>query len=347
VIVYSIEPLNEDVERAFARLFPEEREEKSAARLRWRFRDAAHGQGWFSVARRDHSQGEIVGIVGVTAARMWVAGKSIDAYQAVDLVVDPGCRGQGLFREMGGRLLAHAADQGRKLVWGFPNPNAAPAWFGRFGWQRFGSAPFMIRPLRAAYLVKRVFGRSIGPDVPLARASPTTRASMRLIDRFGPYADRLWEQFRRGEGCCVERDASWLNWRLVDRPQSAYRTIGDFDEGGQLRAFVSSSLLDKHDGRILYIMEAMSGPSDTDRLVELLRHEIATGVAKGADVALCWCPTAAASRRAFRRAGFLPFPDRLRPVAIHFGAKLLADDLPDDVRRADRWYVSYLDSDTV
>jgi hypothetical protein len=71
------------------------------------------------------------------------------------------------------------------------------------------------------------------------------------------------------------------------------------------------------------------------------------GAGKGADAVLSWCPATAPNRAAYRRAGFLPFPDRLRPIRIHFGIKPLSPALPDAARQADSWYVSYLDSDTV
>jgi hypothetical protein len=62
---------------------------------------------------------------------------------------------------------------------------------------------------------------------------------------------------------------------------------------------------------------------------------------------LAWCPKNALNRAAYRRAGFLPLPDMLRPAEIHFGARALLPDAASVVPDGSKWYLSYLDSDTV
>jgi GNAT superfamily N-acetyltransferase len=347
VIEVSYVAFDDEVAEALRRLFPEDAAEKTSPRLRWRFEAAPGGRGAFAIARDSEAAGRIIGIVGGTASLVATKGASIPTWQAVDLVVEAAYRGRGVFSKLGKAFLEGAAEGGTRIVWGFPNENAAHGWFGRFGWLRFGTAPFMIRPLRTGSFLRRL-ARPLGAiDVPLIRARPTGKLELRVIEQFGPEVDRLWARFSGRIGCGAVRDAEWLNWRLMNRPGTVYRTVGAF-QGSEMRAFVSSRVLDKHGARIFYVMEAMSGAEEDDpQLAELLRHEAARAAGLGAEVALAWCPVSAPNRHVYRKAGFINFPERLRPITIHFGAKFLDNQLPAELRRADQWYVSYLDSDTI
>jgi len=342
MIDYSFEQLSVEIEDAIARLFPDDAQEKSPARLRWRFRDNPHGAGWFAVAR---NSGRIVGMIGLSATRICSGSEAVAAYQVVDVIVDPESRGQGLFKGLGRTVLEGAAAVGARMVWGFPNDQAAPGWFGRFGWLRFGTAPFIVRPLRSGYFLGRLAPPLARLDVPLARAPRGSLAAIDEVERFTESFNKLAAGERYP--CSVGRDAAMLNWRLCDRPDSHYRKVALLGADGEPAALVVSCVLNKHDGRIFYVMEALAAPGAEASLVRLLGHEICRAAAAGADAALAWCPRGAANRAAYRRSGFLFLPDRLRPITIHFGAKPLSDDLPAAVLEGKNWYLSYLDSDTV
>jgi hypothetical protein len=63
-------------------------------------------------------------------------------------------------------------------------------------------------------------------------------------------------------------------------------------------------------------------------------------------VALAWCPKSAPNYAAFRKAGFVPVPPRLRPIEINFGARALHQRYAAAAANGASWYVSFLDSDT-
>jgi GNAT superfamily N-acetyltransferase len=344
VIDYSLVALDEEVDQAFLRLFPGDEADKSSERLRWRYNDGPHGPGRIAIARDRDNGGRIVGLIGLIALRLRTGKNAMISFQAVDVVVDPDYRGKGVFAGMGQVALDGAAAMGKQLVWGFPNENAAPAWFGRFGWTRFGTVPFMIRPLRSGYFLRRLSERMGRLDVPLAASRSRSDEDVREVTELGPEFDRLWRNFRL-YGPAVDRDARWLRWRLFDRPESRYRVVVTADGDQQIDAMVASVILQRHGGRICYIMEAMG--DDTARLARLIRHEVSLAAGKGADAALCWCQPKSPNRRSYRRAGFLPLPDRLRPVTMHFGAKPLPDGIASDIADGASWYLSYLDSDTI
>jgi len=344
-IVYGVKNFDAEMLAAYARLFPEDVEEKSPARLAWRFADAPHGPGFFAVARDADAADQIVGFVGFVGSRVRTPSGTVDSYQAVDLIVDPACRGRGVFAGLGDIALAHAATAGAKMVWGFPNPNAAPGWFGRFTWLNFGTAPFVMKPLRTGYFLRR-FSSALGRiNLPLA-FSRRPGEEPEVVERFDASVDDLWSRFAPQAGVAVVRDSEWLNWRLCDRPQGGYRNVVRRDAQGQIEALVSTVLVEKHGGRILYVMEAMGREPAGKAVSGLLRAEIARAARSGADAVLAWCAPDSPNRKAFRRAGFFPLPDRLRPITINFGAKPLSDDLPEEARRGRSWYLSYVDSDT-
>jgi GNAT superfamily N-acetyltransferase len=152
---YKIRPFGDEIEAAYARLFPANAGDKGTDPLRWRFRDAAHGRGYFATAEDPDASGAIVGMIGLTATRLHTAKGAVGAFQAVDTVVDPAYRGRGLFTSLGRAVHEGSAAHGADLVWGFPNANAAPGWFGKLGWRNLGTAPFLIRPIRTGYFLRR------------------------------------------------------------------------------------------------------------------------------------------------------------------------------------------------
>jgi GNAT superfamily N-acetyltransferase len=343
-IRYSVQPFGPEIVEAYGRLFPEFAADKSPALLSWRFERSPHGPGLFAVAR-DESDVRIIGMIALVATRLRIGAGTQLAYQAIDTVVDPNYRGKGVFVGLGEAAQNNASHEGH-ILWGFPNANAAPGWFGKLKWQNLGTVPFMVRPLRAGYFLRKLLPFLGQLDMPLV-LKPSLAGNHRTINRFGDEADALWNVSRPADGIAVDRDAAWLNWRLLDKPNAAYRLVGAYDPDGRLAAFASSCTLNKHGGRICYITEAMAPPAHIASLSGLIRDEVARSAERGADVALAWCPKGSPNRRAYRRAGFFPLPERLRPVEIHFGARSLASETASAVEDGSKWYLSYLDSDTV
>lgn len=342
MISFDFGPFSDALTEPFERLFAQEGFERSPAYLDWAFRSGA-GQGWAAVARDNQRDGTVVGVLALLPTRVGTTSGAVNGFQAVDLVVDPGYRGRGIFMGLGTAVLQGAEGLGSTMVWGFPNESAAHAWFDRFGWLKLGLVPFMVRPLRTGFFLRRLHPVLASFDVRVpVRGSPNAR--VRAIDRFGSDADRLWEQFSSSIGCAVTRDSDWLNWRIFDRPQSKYRTMALFDEEGAMRAFVTSTIANRYGGTVMFVMEALDRGGEPESLARLLRHELAAGARAGAEAALCWCPATAPNQRAYRKAGFLSIPERLRPVHTYHGVKPLGP-LPARATSTDGWYISLLDSD--
>jgi hypothetical protein len=346
-IAYDVRPLDADVQAAYGRLLPQQDDLVSRGKLIWKFEQHPAARGAIATASLD---GAIVGMVGFAPARLRIGGRRVIAHQALDTVVDPICRGKGVFVGLGRAFYAAAAGLGTEIAYGFPNENAAPGWFGKLDWARLGTPPFLVKPLNAGYFARRLLGRAGGlfdalPLSLIARPGGAGRAV--TVDRFDARADALWESFAADIPCAVDRTSDYLNWRLVDHPTADYETRAVFGDDGAMRAFVTTHLADKHGGRIGYIMEVMHRPDARADAVMLLKLAIADMRAKKTDAVLAWAAPHAPNYGAYRRAGFLPMPDRIRPIHLYFGGKALTAETTPVMTGPGDWYLSYLDSDTV
>jgi predicted aspartyl protease/GNAT superfamily N-acetyltransferase len=337
----SIGQYDRSIQQAYRALFPGD-PDKSPELLKWRFQSNPHGDARFAVARRDS---QIVGLIALVPTRLRNAPGTEIGYQAIDTVVHPSCRGQGVFVKMGS-LAQEPRALGADVLWGFPNANAAPGWYGRLGWTNFGPVPLLIRPLRSSFLFRRIHPKLRSIDVVLVKRGDS-RANL-YVDgaELGRDFNELWERSVQDCGISVDRSGEWMRWRLFDKPGANYRCVGIRSDAGTLEAFLATKIADKHGTRLCYVMEAIGTRERTSDLSRLLAAELGRAASSGAEAALAWCPKSAPNYRAYRRAGFVPLPPRLRPIEINFGARALASEAARTAAADTSWYVSFLDSDT-
>jgi hypothetical protein len=326
------------IEEGYRRLFPGE-PDKANDLLNWRFQANPHGAARFAAATEGN---ELVGMIALVPTRLANA-PGARGFQAIDTVVHPSQRGRGLFVRLGA-----TAQEGLRadVLWGFPNANAAPGWYGRLGWTNFGAAPLLVRPLRSGFVLGRLHPRLRVIDFSLVRSRKVDAHVYHDGARLSGDFDKLWQRVRSNYGIAVDRSGEWMRWRLFDKPGADYRCAGVKNPAGDLDAFVATKVCDKHGSRLCYIMEAVSVSSSHGDLTHLLVAELGRAARGGAEAALAWCPKSAPNYAAYRRAGFLPVPARLRPIEINFGAKALHPGAAPAAEQDARWYVSFLDSDT-
>lgn len=336
-ISYSIEPFSAAIRDAYSRLFPDANEK--LAELDWRFETSIHGSAKFAVAKQGS---EIVGMIALVPTLLRGRFGRLLGVQAIDTIVSPMARGKFVFVRLG-KVVHESRLVDADLVWGFPNALAARGWFGKLGWDRFGTVPFLIKPLRTGYFLGRLwrpFGRV---DVPIGfRPRDDKTIVTKLDDRW----DGLWEKCREEFGLAVDRSAHWLRWRL-EKPNADYRFAMKVGPDGP-QAAVITRIARKHGTTICYVMEALAPTEHRRALGGLLTNEMRRAARCGASVALAWCPKHAPSRLSYKRSGFISLADRFRPVQIHFGGRwLFSGEAMGKPLPGDQWYLSYLDSDTV
>jgi hypothetical protein len=94
-------------------------------------------------------------------------------------------------------------------------------------------------------------------------------------------------------------------------------------------------------------MEAMAMPDAQEGLHRLLMDAVGEMYLDGVEVILAWASPGAPNYRAYRRAGFFPLPERVRPIRMHFGGRAFDAATSDVMKSQNSWYLSYVDSDTV
>ena len=337
----SVRAFDATVIEAYRQLFPND-PGKTEALLRWRFEGNPHGPAKFVVAEQG---GRIAGMIALVPSRLGNGPTALRGYQAIDTAVHPDWRGRGIFVELGTAAQSQEA-LNADVLWGFPNANAAPGWFGRLGWTSFGAAPLMMRPLRSSYLIGKIDPALRGMDIRLIGKREVDSRVYSADAEIGARLDRLWAKIRAGFGVAVNRDGHWMRWRLLDKPDADYRCVGIENIDGEIDAFVATKIAEKHGGRLCYVMEAFCAEGRENELAGLLAAELFRASSQGAELALACCPRSAPNRVAYQKAGFLPVPARLRPIEINFGARALGKAAADAAQPEAKWYVSFLDSDT-
>ncbi len=333
----------------FGRCFANNGSPKRPELIAWQYANNPTGALFvdFAVA----PDGELAAIYATLPVRMRISGEVALATQSVDTMTDRGFRGRGLFIALANATYARAADAGAKLVYGFPNGQSVHGFLTRLGWTTLDPVPFLIRPLRTRYLAERMklgaYARWV-PDLPLFVSLDrfVLRGRIERVVRFDDRATALWHAVVRDDQIAIERDARYLNWRLIDKPFEHYDNVAVVD-GDRMTAFVSHCVKAKHGGQIGYLMEALAGPGGRGALRTLISRALGDMTRRGADVALAWCMPHSPSYSALLQSGFVPFPERYRPIELHAGARAFDPSLASAVSDRRRWYVSYLDSDTV
>lgn len=335
----------EDLAR-FRRCFDANGSPKRPEVVRWQYADNPTGELFvdFAVA----PGGELAAIYATLPVRVRIAGEVRLAVQSVDTITDQAYRGKGLFLKLANRTYERAAAAGAALVYGFPNGSSAHGFFERLAWRPLDPVPFLVRPLRTRYLAER-FKLPGMPDLPLfARVDVLGRLGRYHVEPVTSFDARFTELWQTAAGARwhgVERDASYLSWRLA-KPGEQYRSRAVVT-GDAITAFTSHCVKAKHGGRIGYVMEHLARPGSTRALASLLSRALADMTAQDADVALAWCLPHAPAYRALLACGFVPFPTRYRPIELHAGVRAFAPELAATLADRSRWYLSYLDSDTV
>lgn len=332
VLEISIESLGSEIVDAY-RISGMDRGLLGASAIDWCFKSNPKP---FAVARVD---GQIVGVSSYILSKMKLENKDMAsqgfAVQAVDSFVMGDQRGKGIFTKLAKAYDNHAAETGIDLVWGFPNDNAAPAWFGKLSWTRHGQVPFLIKPLRAGYLLRKL---GLNFDFPLGFSADH---GIEAETRIGDWANVLWDRVSGKINCATIRDSDYLRHRLIDSPSSGnYRIVADSSLDNP--SLVVTTEAEKHGGRIGYLMEALGGP----RLDDILQSELGRMRTSGTEITLAWAFPWSPNYRALRKAGFFPLPERLRPIKVWFGTRPKTDRA-QCANQNSNWYLSYLDSDTI
>lgn len=348
-----VEGSGEDDElRRYKHCFDQNESEKDLAVLKWFHQDNPRKERSIIYAIEPASR-NIAAIYTYLPTEMNCMGTNIPSLQSFDTLTDHRHRGKGLFIQLASKLAERETAKGNELVFGFPNENSVNGFVKKLGFTYFGEVPFLIKPLRVSYFIKKIInGRKItGKDSNCAINAekeidlPNTH-SIKIISKFGSDYEKLWKRVKKSIPISVNRNADYMNWRFVAKPHAEYLRYGYY-EGSDLKGVIIFTLKNKHGGKVGYIMELLFDPENKQAGKELLKFASRTLKKNKADVILSWCFAHSFNYGVYQDAGFYKFPEKIRPQKLGIIVKVLKSIFEKEILKIKNWYISYSDSDTV
>lgn len=258
-------------------------EARMPAKYAWFYQQADAGPPLLQLLTAD---GRAVGACAAGRRRMLRDGRPLRAGVLVDLAVLPEHRslGPALMLQQG---LAASARRELDLLYGFPNPKAAPV-FKRIGYRPLGELVRHVRVLRHAdYLARRmprplarIAGFLLDQGARLRDAlahADAARLRRTWRDHVDARMQALWERSTKPDGLVAVRDLAHLQWRFDAAPQPGFRyLLLDDAHSGALHAWFAT----RPDGATLHVHDYWSvhGPAlGTRPLAALLRAAYRAG----------------------------------------------------------------------
>ena len=328
---------NPDIVRSVARMFELADDPKDAELLNWQYLE--HLGGPYLAIAHDGS-GPVDGGGAMYAAfptQFRVDGSTHTVIQSFETSTLPDYRGRGLFVRLAEVVYEGAAADGVAGVYGFPNDASVSGFSKRLSWTIMDPLPMMARPIGLRYPRVRVGARQpmVSDETDVEWASDVARRRRRVV--------------RRNRRPGIRRAAARppvLGVAPPGRARSTGCTRSEAKAGGSRRS-ASCELTIKHGCALGYVMELMHRPGNRSAGRRVGRAMVVELRRRGADMVLAWALPGTDARRALASVGFVPLPERVRPVELHFGARSLADGTASAMTDRAHWNLSYLDSDTV
>lgn len=263
---------------------------------------------------------------------------------SLDTATHPDFTGRGLFTDLAQRAYDRP---GADLVFGFPNPSSAGIFYNRLGWHELGPFPLLFKPLaglvRALAPARMHAGDAADRAAALFASKRPTGAEP--FDRFGGWADEIWQAMSAGLGTAVVRDCEYLNWRFVDAPADYERFAAP--EATEPAAYAVLRTVPWRQGRVSYLMELAARPDGEEAAVSVLAAAISAARAAGSAGIVALATPSNPMGGLLSRQGFRRPPGRFLG-SFSFGARLSGSvEAHTELKRLDAWHVTAADFDHV
>lgn len=318
--------------------------------LKWQYIDSYSQEGRLVLGGIDPTLVKgLTGIYAVFQNRFISDNQKVTGSQSLDTLVASEARGQGLFNKLASQVYDEAKSRSIAFVYGFPNGNSAHGFFNKLGWVNLDPIPFLVLPLRSRYILSKlpIINKvsNLLPNITyLKKIKYQTNFDIVENTPIDSNYDQLWTAFSKKINTGLIRDAKYINWRL-SRPGEDYQNVAILDNKGEMQAICIYSLKKKHGGLIGYIMELIYLD---DKLGSIALNKALQNLKDNhCDAVLAWNFNHSPNHAAYKANGFLPLPEKIRPIELHFGVRIFNENLRETLSDRNKWYLSYFDSDTV
>lgn len=320
---------------------------KDIKQLEWLYLNAPGGEMELQMAMENN---EIASMYALFPVKFKYGNKLVKVLQSLDTLTNLNYRGKGLFKKLSTSSYNNCKEKGYEFVYGFPNGNSAHGFFNKLGWKKQGKVPFLILPNSVNYFLKRIpllnKIEKLLPTIRLFKKKINNNDCIKSITKFENEATEVWNKFSLKHDVSINRDAEYLNWRFLEKPNENYQIKGYYYKN-VLEGFIVYTFKEKHGGRVGYIMELIYNPIFPEIGKDLLKFAKNDLFVNKIDVCLAWCFKHSESFKIFRSQYFFIMPKILRPIELHFGYKKLVTEDDNCLDSLKNWYLSYADSDTV
>ena len=241
------------------------REDRLAAKYDWFYLGCPFGQPLLQVMRHEPTATP-VGVAAAGPRRMLAGGVELGAGVLVDMAVTAEHRSLGPALMLQKKMMAAGIER-FDLLYGFPNPKAAPV-FKRVGYSELAPLVRYARVLRYAGHLERLMpaaaarplgwlldGATRAWQEVAARRGRAPRWHARWADRVDPRMDELWARSDHGTEPIAARDLAMLRWRFDEAPlpKTRYLLLSD-PSGRELQAWFACEA----DGSTLHVRDFWS-----------------------------------------------------------------------------------------
>lgn len=292
----------------------------------------------------------VVSVVAAVPKHIWVAGRTVTAYELGDFLTREDYRKQGLFSRSIELVCSEAGKHGAQLVYVRPNDISFPILANHLSFleaQRVVSRRYRV-PSHALWRKARVptsISRTTGIDVFFRRfCLPQFRENnVRVVrvERFGDETDDFWRVASQGYEFAIVRDKAYLNWRFADCP-TPYK-IWQAMRNGQTAGFLVASV--NGDKTMGSIIDFFTDRNDVEAARALLSTSMSNLLNAGVGTISTWAlqGSAHSAPQALLKRSF-PFRNKKH---LHLAFRMLAAAEVSLPSTPLKWHFTLGDSDGV
>ena len=333
---------NKNTSEIIQRMFLENGEDRSLDLINWQYVDCPSG----SMVSIAHLAGDVsdapVALYAVLKNFMMLSGRRVVGAQSFDTLTNEKYRGRGLFKELALDVHKRMVSESVEVVYGIPNGSSYAGFQKHLKWRLLDPLPMLARPIGSRYA--RVLAKLRKPE--LLQVSRKNSLSCSRILKVPSDVTDLFNRSISPDYTGLVRDYEYLHWRL-SRPGATYRMFESRDKHGKLLAFGAYELVLKHGCCLGYVMDVMVDVDRKELGSKVLKHMVREMKMRGADLVFAWATPSSPLRHMLNKSWFFPFPEKIRPIELHFGYRAFEPQLDEELSSRNLWTISYLDSDTV
>jgi len=291
---------------------------------RWRYFNPEGGARHSIVVAEEGAK--IVGMQPLTISNFRYDGKLVSGGVLTGVMVDPGFRGRGLFRQLIDHCVKVATEAGAGFVCTMPNERSFPL-FMKLRWADPGLRTLLV-------------------DLPLVRVPVRDLVGLESLGSFDASHDLLEERVGLGSaGIRAQRGRSWAQGRFFGNPLTQYGVL-QVREGGKCTGYVAFGTGLRRNVTIGYIVDVQA--PDARVRQTLIRAACRALKRAGARLTIA-VVSSEAQVSDHRAAGMWRVPRRLAPKKFYFVVKPCSAEFErsDALRNIGYWELTLADWDGV